>query len=84
MPTVKLTAKRQATLPKEVCEQMHVQAGDEIQLEPRVIEGETVWIMRPRTVDWSWVGSVRAPAQSSHDLDDIRASIGKKWRKRGK
>ena len=50
-------ANRQAHLqassemPREVCEQLHLQEGDEIELEPRVIDGETVWILRPKTVD---------------------------------
>ena len=78
MPSITLTSKRQATLPKELCEQLHITGGDEINLEPRVIDGETVWILRPKTVDWSWVGSVKVPPNASHEMDDVRASIARK------
>jgi AbrB family looped-hinge helix DNA binding protein len=77
MATIKLTSKRQATLPKEVCDQLGVGEGDQIELEPRVIGGETVWVLRPKSVDWSWIGSVKVPANASHDIDDIRASVAK-------
>jgi bifunctional DNA-binding transcriptional regulator/antitoxin component of YhaV-PrlF toxin-antitoxin module len=83
MPTIKLTSKRQATLPKEVCDQLGVNEGDQIALEPRVIGGETVWILRPRSVDWSWIGSVKVPANASHDMDDVRASVAKGRRESG-
>jgi AbrB family looped-hinge helix DNA binding protein len=82
MPTIKLTSKRQATLPKDVCEHLHLREGDEIELEPRVLDGETVWVLRPKTVDWSWIGSVEVPANVSHDIEDVRASIAK-GRRRG-
>jgi bifunctional DNA-binding transcriptional regulator/antitoxin component of YhaV-PrlF toxin-antitoxin module len=82
MATVKLTAKRQGTLPKELCEELHIGPGDELIVERRVIERETVWILRPRTMDWSWLGSVSVPANLSHDITDIRTSIAAR-RKRG-
>lgn len=75
MSTIKLTSKRQATLPKELCDELHVGPGDELIVERRTIDGETAWVLRPRTVDWSWVGSVPVAANASHDVDDIRASI---------
>ena len=56
MPTIKLTTKRQATLPRDLCEELGVHPGDEIALEQRVLGGETLWIMRPHKVDWSWLG----------------------------
>ena len=77
VPTIKLTSKRQATLPRSLCEQLHIREGDEIALEPRIIDGETVWVLRPKALDWSWVGSVKAPANASHDMDEVRASIAK-------
>lgn len=77
MPTITLTAKRQATLPKEVCDELHVAPGDRLIIERRVIEGESVWILRPGTVDWSWLGSVPVAEGVSHEMDDVRASIAR-------
>lgn len=77
MPAIKLTAKRQGTFPKALCDELQVGPGDKLLLEPRVIDGETVWVLRPKASDWSWVGSVKVPANASHDMDDIRASIAR-------
>lgn len=77
MAAIKLTAKRQATLPRSLCEEMNVHPGDEIELERRAIDNETVWIMRPRKVDWSWIGAVSVPANAVHDMDSVRASIAR-------
>jgi hypothetical protein len=75
MAAIKLTAKRQATLPRSLCEDLDVHPGDEIALERRVLDGETIWIMRPRKVDWSWFGAASVPANAPHDMQAIRASI---------
>lgn len=75
MPTLKLTSKRQATLPKELCDEMAVRPGSRIAVERRVIDGETVWVLRPDTFDWSWIGSVSVPADTPHDMDAVRASV---------
>jgi hypothetical protein len=75
MAAIKLTAKRQATLPRSLCEDLDVHPGDEIALERRVLDGETIWIMRPRKVDWSWFGAASVPANATHDMQAIRASI---------
>jgi len=40
--TIKLTSKRQATFPVEVCRQLDLRAGDEIELIPRVQDGDQV------------------------------------------
>jgi bifunctional DNA-binding transcriptional regulator/antitoxin component of YhaV-PrlF toxin-antitoxin module len=77
MPAIKLTTKRQATLPRDLCEELGVHPGDEIALERRVLGGETLWIMRPHKVDWSWLGSATVPANASHDMASIRASIAR-------
>jgi bifunctional DNA-binding transcriptional regulator/antitoxin component of YhaV-PrlF toxin-antitoxin module len=77
MPTIKLTTKRQATLPRDLCEELGVHPGDEIALEQRVLGGETLWIMRPHKVDWSWLGSAASPANASHDMAAVRASIAR-------
>jgi bifunctional DNA-binding transcriptional regulator/antitoxin component of YhaV-PrlF toxin-antitoxin module len=77
MAAIKLTAKRQATLPRDLCEELDVHPGDEIALERRVLGGETLWIMRPRKVDWSWIGAASVPANATHDMTAIRASIAR-------
>lgn len=84
MPTITLTAKRQATLPKEVCEELHVEPGDRLIVERQVIDGESVWVLRPGKVDWSWMGSVPVPKGASHDMNDIRESIARGRRRRSK
>lgn len=75
MLTMTLTAKRQATLPREVCEELGIHPGDQLDLERAVVDGHPVWVMKPHRLDWSWIGAVTVPEGISHDLDDIRASI---------
>jgi len=77
MAAIKLTAKRQATLPRSLCEELDVHPGDQIDLERRVLDGETLWIMKPRKVDWSWIGAATVPANVTHDMAAIRASIAR-------
>jgi hypothetical protein len=77
MAAIKLTAKRQATLPRDLCEELDVHPGDEIALERRVLGGETMWVMRPRKVDWSWIGAVSVPTNATYDITAIRASIAR-------
>jgi AbrB family looped-hinge helix DNA binding protein len=84
MPTITLTAKRQVTFPKEVCEELHIEPGDRLNIERHVIGGESVWILRPGKVDWSWMGSVPVSAEIGHDMDDIRASIARGRKRRSK
>lgn len=84
MATITLTAKRQATLPKEVCEELHIEPGDRLIVERQVIGGESVWILRPGKVDWSWMGSVPVAEGTSHDMDDIRGSIARGRKRRSK
>lgn len=47
MPTIKITAKRQATFPSEVCDALGVRPGDRIALEEQTRKGERVWVLRP-------------------------------------
>lgn len=72
---ITLTTKRQATFPKALCDELKVGPGDEILLERKLVDRETVWILRPRQVDWSWIGSMRPRKRVSHDIEAIRASI---------
>ena len=84
MPTITLTAKRQVTFPKEVCEDLHVEPGDRLIVERQVIDGESVWILRPGKVDWSWMGSVPVAERRSHDMDEIRKSIARGRKRKSK
>jgi bifunctional DNA-binding transcriptional regulator/antitoxin component of YhaV-PrlF toxin-antitoxin module len=49
MLTIKLTAKRQATFPAEVCEALGVKPGDRIELEARTQGKGRVWVLKPVT-----------------------------------
>jgi bifunctional DNA-binding transcriptional regulator/antitoxin component of YhaV-PrlF toxin-antitoxin module len=76
--SIRVTAKRQATLPVELCEELGIQPGDELELERRRLRGETVWILRTRGRDWSWLGAARRYAEGkTHRWEDIEKAIGK-------
>jgi bifunctional DNA-binding transcriptional regulator/antitoxin component of YhaV-PrlF toxin-antitoxin module len=76
VPRITLTTKRQATLPKQLCQDMHVGPGDHLDVERRTLDGKVIWLLRAPGPDWSWVGSARRYARGkSHRLDDIRESI---------
>lgn len=77
MPSLKLTSKRQATFPQETCEALRVGPGDVIELEARVIEGERVWLLRPKSPSRPWLGMLRGKAKpvADHSLEAIRESI---------
>jgi bifunctional DNA-binding transcriptional regulator/antitoxin component of YhaV-PrlF toxin-antitoxin module len=83
MAKVAITAKRQATLPTALCEELGVGPGDALSIERRVVDGETLWVLRGRTLDWSWIGTARRYAKGrSHKLDDVKRSI-ERGRSRG-
>lgn len=57
MATIKLTAKRQATLPAEVCKDLGINSGDSLELLPLRHKNETVWILKPTAKAKSqWIG----------------------------
>lgn len=71
-----MTAKRQATLPAEVCEELGLEPGDKVGLERRVVDGEAVWILRAPGQDWSWFGAARSYAKGkSHRWSAIERGI---------
>jgi bifunctional DNA-binding transcriptional regulator/antitoxin component of YhaV-PrlF toxin-antitoxin module len=75
-----ITAKRQATLPAALCEELGVGPGDTLTLERREIAGEPVWVLRTPKPDWSWLGALRTYAEGkSHDWEEIERSIAKGW-----
>jgi len=76
MATIKITSKRQATLPAELCRDIGIGPGDELVVEQKIVKGELVWILRPRESKLEWIGALRKYAQNkSHETEDIRRSI---------
>ena len=60
MQTIKITAKRQATFPAQLCEEMGIQPGDKIELIPSTRKGKRVWALKPvRTATPSYFGMLR-------------------------
>jgi bifunctional DNA-binding transcriptional regulator/antitoxin component of YhaV-PrlF toxin-antitoxin module len=84
MSTIKLTAKRQATLPRELCDELKLAPGDAILVRKRVIGGKVVWCLEPIDApDLAWTGRFKKQARGKrHDLASIRRSIARA-RKRG-
>ena len=66
---IKITSKRQVTFPAKVLEQLGVGPGDQLELE----EGQDGYLLRPRRVDLSKLGSLRDKISSGHPPLDIRA-----------
>jgi bifunctional DNA-binding transcriptional regulator/antitoxin component of YhaV-PrlF toxin-antitoxin module len=80
MASLKVTTKRQATLPVSLCDEMGVRPGDRIEAERRVVGGKTVWVLRGSKPDWSWFGAARKYAKGkSHRWKDVRRSIDRGW-----
>ena len=78
--TIKLTSKRQATFPVDLCAELGLRAGDELTVERREVHGESAWLLRPARADTSWVGSLKLYAKGkSHRMSAIRTSIAKGW-----
>ena len=76
MTTIKMTSKRQATFPNELCDSMGIGPGDELVVEHKLIKGELVWILKPRENKLEWLGGLKKYAQNKfHEMDDIRRSI---------
>lgn len=77
MPKIKLTSKRQATFPKEACEALRVGPGDFIEMEPGIIDGQKVFILKPKKVERPWLGYLdgKIKAVDDHSMEAVRASI---------
>lgn len=77
--TIKLTSKRQATFPAQLCRELGVKEGEELILERKKIEGDIAWIIKPKKrVNTKWFGALKRYAQDKdHSIESIRASIGK-------
>ncbi len=79
MPTIKLTSKRQATFPVEVCKALNLHTGDEVDLDLHVHQGQKEWVLRPKhSQKRAWLGALRRysrQAKGDHSMDTIRQSI---------
>ena len=65
---VRITAKRQITLPAHILDEMGVGPGDRMQL----IEAPDGYLLRPRRIDYSRLGTLRAKISEKHSSVDIR------------
>ena len=64
---VKITSKRQVTFPARVLEALGVGPGDQLELS----EGPDGFILRPRRVDRSRLGTLHAKIAPAHPPFDI-------------
>lgn len=74
---VTMTAKRQATFPRELCDELGIGPGDKLEVDSAVIDGQKVVVLRPRRIDYAWVGRLRVRADLPHDMAAIRKSVGR-------
>ncbi len=78
MTSIRITSKRQATLPKALCDEMRVEPGDRLLVERRRIDDRDAWVLIPEPLQEppGWIGSLRKYAVGlSHDMDSVRRSI---------
>ena len=76
MRRLTITTKRQATLPRQVCEELGVAPGDQVELERRTVNGELLWVLRGRKPDWSWFAAARRyGARKRHQWSAVEESI---------
>lgn len=79
MTLIRLTAKRQATLPRQLCEEMRLRAGDSLVVDARVVDGERVWLLKPADrIETPWFARLKRYAKAKrHDLASVRRSVEK-------
>jgi len=78
MLSIKMSSKRQATFPRQVCDSMGIGAGDTLMLDRRVdAGGEEIWVIRSgRKPARPWAGGLKAYADGKeHDMESVRESI---------
>ena len=85
MSTMKVTTKRQATLPKRLCEEMNIRPGDRLEVEPIEHDGERLWTIRlVGAPTLSFFASLRKYAiGKSDDWEEIRRRGAEAWGKEG-
>ena len=83
---IKFTSKRQATFPSKVCHELGVAPGDELELKPAKVSGESVWVLKPASMPRSnWIGSLNryaGNADGKHSMESIRKSVAQGRSKR--
>lgn len=79
MLKIKMSAKRQATFPKQVCDSLGVKAGEDLLLDRHVENNREFWVLKPaREVTRPWLGSLREYASGKdHNMDRIRESVSR-------
>ena len=79
MTRIRLTTKRQATLPSQLCDELRVRPGDSLLVDARVVDGERVWLLKPAdAVETPWFARLRRYAKGKrHDLASVRRSVEK-------
>ncbi len=85
MSIIRITSKRQATLPKALCDEMGVQPGDSLSVERASVDDQDTWVIRPveSARKPGWVGSLKQyAAGKAHDMQSVRQSI-EEGRRRG-
>ena len=65
---LKVTAKRQVTFPRSVLESLGVRQGDRIEL----MECPDGYLLRPRRIDYSRLGTLKDKIPEGHPPFDIR------------
>jgi bifunctional DNA-binding transcriptional regulator/antitoxin component of YhaV-PrlF toxin-antitoxin module len=85
MALIRLTAKRQATLPRQLCDELRVRPGDSLVVAARVVGGERVWLLKPADeVETPWFARFRRYAKGErHDLESVRRSVERERRDGG-
>ena len=66
---VKITSKRQVTLPTKLLDALGLGPGDQLELE----EGPDGFILRPRRIDLSRLGGLRDKIPPGHPPFDLQA-----------
>ena len=77
--TVRLSSKRQATFPAQLCKELGVKAGDDLILERKNIGGSMAWVLKPKknpAATW-FTGLQNYATHKERDMESIRAAIGK-------
>lgn len=84
MTRIRLTAKRQATLPKRLCDEMSLRPGDTLVVDQRVVDGRRVWLLSPADrIEAPWFGRLKKYGRGKrHDMASVRDSIEKARRDR--
>lgn len=65
---LKITSKRQVTFPARVLDAMGLKPGDRLELS----EGPDGYLLRPRRIDYSRLGTLANKIPKGHPLFDIR------------